>query len=147
MIDGYMSGDEAAEALGVSRQRVKQLAKGGLLEYDMLAGEMAVIADSVARRIQDGPRRGNPGISGREVVRSDRKPHIVTGYMNLTQAAEALGISKGRLSILISEGKVRAGKFGKAVVIEESEVERRKAENPGHGNPNFGPGYNGRKRK
>lgn len=128
--DGYVSSGDAARALRVSSSRVSALIADGMLEGKKVGGRYVVSRDSLVSRIL-----------GEEPERSAREFEERGGYMNLTQAAEALGITKGRLSTLIKEGKMKAVKEGKGVIISVDEVERRKAENPGPGNPMFGPGY------
>ena len=195
-VDGYMTYGEAAEALGVQTQRVRQLVKRGQLEGVTVGGVPHVTPASVEARIASKPRAGNPNL-GREapdmpdgymtagdaadvlgvdvsrisaLVQSGHldgerfggwwgvtresvearaagegigapskgaEAEEVGGYMKLTDAAKALGISKGRLSILVRDGTVKARKEGKFTLVPVSEVERRKATNPGHGNPNW----------
>lgn len=61
---GYISVSEAADALGVSRNRVYQLVRSRLLatrpDRESADPVMAIKADDVARRIASAPRRGRP---------------------------------------------------------------------------------------
>lgn len=57
--------------------------------------------------------------------------------MTVKEAAEALGISEGRVRQLIGEGVLDAEKFGGLWVVTEDSVEARKVGNPGPGNPTF----------
>ncbi len=59
---------------------------------------------------------------------------------SLKGARESLGISKGRLAQLIANGKIDYGTVDGMKLIPVSEIERRKRENPGPGNPNFKSG-------
>lgn len=199
-VEGYLTIKEAADALGVSEQRVRQLVRRGQLEAVRIGGVLHVTPESVQARIEAAPRAGNPGLNesrnadvpegfvssgeaakalgvspsrvsalvadglldgkmhgGRYVVeresllsrilgeqpsgRKRAEAMEVGGYMSLTDAADALGISKGRMSTLVKNGTVSAIREGHSVLVPISEVERRKRENPGHGNPNFGKGY------
>lgn len=62
-------------------------------------------------------------------------------YMTTEQAAQALGIKRSRVTQLIKAGILEADRFGRVWAIKRESVEARKADNPGPGNPNFGPGY------
>ena len=200
-VDGYMTYGEAAEALGVSVQRVRQLVRRGQLDCVRIGGARGVphvTSGSVRARVASKPRAGNPNL-GREapempegymtageaaamlgvdvsrisalvadgqlvgekfggwygVTRESVEARAageslptkaveaeeVGGYVTLTEAASMLGVSKGRASQLVKRGDMRGVREGKALLIPVSEVERRMAENPGPGNPNFGPGY------
>lgn len=125
--DGYVSSGDAARALNVSPSRISALVADGMLEGEKVGGRYVVTRESLMSRIL-GEKTGGGGI----------EVETVGGYMSLTEAADALGISKGRLSTLIKEGTVKAVKEGKGVLVPMSEVERRRATNPGPGNPNFG---------
>ena len=63
------------------------------------------------------------------------------GYMSVMEAAEYLGKSKAEVHRLIRNGVLAAEKVGNSYIIKSDDVERRKQENPGPGNPNFGKGY------
>lgn len=128
--DGYVSSGEAAKALGVDPSRVSALIADGMLDGRKVGGRYVVTRDSLLARVL-----------GEEPERKRAEVEERGAYMSLTEAAEAIGISKGRLSTLIKEGTVKAAKEGKGVLVPVSEVERRKRENPGPGNPMFGPGY------
>lgn len=128
--DGYVSSGEAAKALGVDPSRVSALVADGMLDGRKVGGRYVVTRDSLLARVL-----------GEEPERKRAEVEERGAYMSLTEAAEAIGISKGRLSTLIKEGTVKAVKEGKGVLVPVSEVERRKRENPGPGNPMFGPGY------
>lgn len=193
-VDGYLTYNEAAEALGVQAQRVRQLVRRGQLEGVTVGGVPHVTPGSVRARIASKPRAGNPnlgreapdmpdgymtageaaGILGVDVSRISAlvadgqlvgekfggwygvtresvearaagellpsravEAEEVGGYVTLTDAAAMLGISKGRASQLVKRGCMRGVHEGKALLIPLSEVERRRAENPGPGNPNF----------
>ena len=60
---------------------------------------------------------------------------------SLVEAVEELGVSKGRLAQYIRNDQIDYGMRGNVKLIPESEIERRRRENPGPGNPNFGKGY------
>ena len=197
-VEGYLTYNEAAEALGVQAQRVRQLVRRGQLDGVTVGGVPHVTPESVQARIDSKPRAGNPSL-GREapdmpegyitageaasalgvtvprisamvadgqldgrkfdgwygVTRESVEARAaggqaptraveaeeVGGYVTLTEAASMLGISKGRASQLVKRGDIRGIKEGRALLVPLSEVERRRAENPGPGNPNFGPGY------
>ena len=62
-------------------------------------------------------------------------------YMTSEEAAEYLGVNRSRISQLIKSGELEAKRFGKSWAISAESVRRRKENNPGPGNPNFGPGY------
>ena len=62
-------------------------------------------------------------------------------YMTTEQAALALGIKRSRVCQLIKAGILEAERFGRGWAIRRESVEARKADNPGPGNPNFGPGF------
>ena len=64
------------------------------------------------------------------------------GYLTPQQAADALGVTKGRVTQLIKSGQLEAEKFGGTWAIKEESVIARKESNPKAGNPNFGRGYN-----
>ena len=128
--DGFVPSGEAARMLGVTSSRVSALIADGMLDGKKVGGRYVVSEESLAARL-----------AGDGAEREPRRVESVGGYMSLTEAAAALGISKGRLSTLVKEGTVSAVKEGKGVLVPISEVERRKRENPGPGNPNFGPGY------
>lgn len=67
------------------------------------------------------------------------------GYVTTKQAAEALGVTTGRVHALIRAGQLDAVKFGRAYAVSAESVERRKKSNPGPGNPDFKePGYHGK---
>ena len=193
-VDGYMTYREAAEALGVQVQRVRQLVRRGQLDGVTVGGVPHVTPESVRARIDSKPRAGNqnlgrnapdmpegyitagkaaeilgvtvPRISAlvadgqlvgekfggwygvtRESVEARAAGELlpsraveaeeVGGYVTLTEAARMLGISKGRASQLVKRGGMRGVHEGRALLIPLSEVERRRAENPGPGNPNF----------
>ena len=197
-VDGYLTYNEAAEALGVQAQRVRQLVRRGQLEGVTIGGVPHVTPESVEARIASKPRAGNPNLGRdapdmpdgymaageaaailgvdvsrisalvadgqlvgekfggwygvtRESVEARAAGELlpskaveaeeVGGYVTLTEAARMLGVSKGRASQLVKRGDMRGVKEGKALLVPLSEVERRRAENPGPGNPNFGPGY------
>lgn len=55
----------------------------------------------------------------------------------LRGAYEELGITKGRMTQLIAAGKIDYGVLDDVKLVPASEVERRKRENPGSGNPNW----------
>lgn len=63
------------------------------------------------------------------------------GYMSAKEACEVLGVSKGRISQLVKAGKLDAEIIGNSFIITEASVRRWQEENPGPGNPKFGPGY------
>lgn len=128
--DGYVSSGEAARALGVTPSRISALVADGMLVGEKVGGRYVVTRDSLLARVL-----------GEEPERRGAEVEERGGYMSLTEAAAEIGISKGRLSTLIKQGTVRATKEGKGVLVPVSEVERRKRENPGPGNPMFGPGY------
>lgn len=65
---------------------------------------------------------------------------------SLKGAYEALGVSKGRLTQLMANDQIDYGTIDDVKLVPVAEIERRKKENRGPGNPNFGKGYNGRKR-
>ena len=199
-VDGYLTYNEAAEALGVQAQRVRQLVRRGQLEGVTVGGVPHVTPWSVQARIDSKPRAGNPNLRReapempegymaageaaailgvdvsrisalvadgqldgekfggwygvtRESVEARAAGELlptravvaeeVGGYVTLTEAASMLGVSKGRVSQLVKRGDISAERErgSKALLIPVSEVERRMAENPGPGNPNFGPGY------
>lgn len=197
-VDGYLTYNEAAEALGVQAQRVRQLVRRGQLDGVTIGGVPHVTPGSVQARIDSKPRAGNPNLGreapdmpegymtageaaailgvdvsrisalvadgqlvgekfggwygvARESVEARAAGELlpskaveaeeVGGYVTLTDAARMLGVSKGRVSQLVKRGDIRGVREGKALLIPLSEVERRRAENPGPGNPNFGPGY------
>ena len=56
------------------------------------------------------------------------------GYMSVREAAEALGVSKSRVFHMIRDGVLLAERIGSVYAVPVSEVERRKATNPGPGN-------------
>lgn len=61
----------------------------------------------------------------------------------VTEAARELGVTKGRVTQYMGKGQLDYGWRGEqgdggVKLIPESEVQRRKRENPGPGNPNFG---------
>lgn len=60
---------------------------------------------------------------------------------SLKETEEELGVSKGRVAQLIKSGDLDYGTRGNVKLVPESAIRRRKEENPGPGNPNFGPGY------
>ncbi len=128
--DGYVSSGEAAKALKVDPSRVSALIADGMLDGKKVGGRYVVTRESLLARVL-----------GEEPERKRAEVEERGAYMSLTEAAEAIGISKGRLSTLVKEGTVKAVKEGKGVLVPVSEVERRKRENPGPGNPMFGPGY------
>ena len=59
-MEGYMSVVEAAEALGVNRQRVHALIKAGVLEAERVGNVFAVSIESVERRKANNPGPGKP---------------------------------------------------------------------------------------
>ena len=63
------------------------------------------------------------------------------GYLSPQEAANVLGVTKGRVSQLIREGRLEAEKFGGTWAIKEESVIARKESNPKAGNPNFGKGF------
>ena len=67
------------------------------------------------------------------------------GYVTTRQAADALGVTTGRVNALIRDGVLDAVRFGKAYAVSAESVERRIRSNPGPGNPDFKePGYHGK---
>lgn len=66
------------------------------------------------------------------------------GYMSAKEAQEVLGVSRGRISQLVKAGKLDAEIIGNSFAITEESVRRWLEENPGPGNPKFGPGYSPR---
>ena len=60
---------------------------------------------------------------------------------SLVEVEQALGVTKGRVQQLLRGGGLDYGMRGSIKLVPESEVRRRIEENPGPGNPNFGPGY------
>jgi len=128
MPEGYMAAGEAAEALGVTASRISALVQSGHLDGRRFGGRWGVTRESVEARAA-GEGVGAPSTA----TAADE----VGGYMTLTDAAAAIGISKGRLSVLVKDGTVGAVREGGRVLVPVSEVERRKRENPGPGNPNF----------
>lgn len=194
-VDGYLTYNEAAEALGVQAQRVRQLVRRGQLDGVTVGGVPHVTPESVLERIESAPRAGGVGSrgplevpdgyvssgdaskvlgvtasrvsalvadgmldgmrvggDGRYVVSREgllsrildggraappRKPREVGGYMKLTDAAKALGISKGRMSTLVKSMAVETVKEGKYTLVPTSEVERMRGARRGRGNPRF----------
>lgn len=59
---------EAAALLDVTKGRVSQLVKAGLLETVNVNGRSMVTLDSVSARLSDGPTAGRPRIETREAV-------------------------------------------------------------------------------
>lgn len=128
--DGCVSSGDAARALGVDPSRVSALVADGMLDGRKVGGRYVVTRESLLARLL-----------GEEPEREAREFDEVGEYMSLSRAAEALGITRGRMSLLVKQGTVDAVREGRAVLIPVSEVERRRRENPGPGNPMFGPGY------
>ena len=60
---------------------------------------------------------------------------------SLKETEVELGVTKARVAQLMRSGDLDYGKRGNVKLVPVSEIERRKRENPGPGNPNFGPGY------
>lgn len=60
------------------------------------------------------------------------------GYMSTSEAMAALGVTRSRIAQLIKAGRLDAVKVGNAYAVTVESVERRVAEKPGPGNPNFG---------
>lgn len=57
------------------------------------------------------------------------------GYLSTVEAAAYLGVSKSEVFRLIRAGLLKAERIGAAYAIAVSEIERRKATNPGPGKP------------
>lgn len=57
---GYLSVTEAAEVLGVSRQRVVELIKLGLLDADRVGAHWILDEQSVRKRKEQSPKAGRP---------------------------------------------------------------------------------------
>lgn len=55
-----MTPAEAADALGVTRRRISQLVKAGLLDTFELHGKTWIAADSVEARLAEKPHAGRP---------------------------------------------------------------------------------------
>lgn len=66
------------------------------------------------------------------------------GYMSTREVMERLGITRCRVLQLIRAGVLEGEMVGNGYIITEESVLRRLEDNPGPGNPNFGPGYSGR---
>lgn len=64
----------------------------------------------------------------------------VKDVRSLAEVTEELGLTKGRVAMLIGEGKLDYGTRGKVKLVPEEAIRRRLEENPGPGNPNFGTG-------
>lgn len=57
-------------------------------------------------------------------------------YMSVKQAAEALGVTRGRVAQLVEQGVLEADRLGgRTLVVTAESVERRRRENPGPGRP------------
>jgi len=64
-MEGYMTTAEAMEYLGVTRCRVLQLHKAGLLEGEKMGNQYIFTRASVERRKRDNPGAGNPNFGKR----------------------------------------------------------------------------------
>lgn len=60
------------------------------------------------------------------------------GYMSVNEAAEMLGVTRGRVNQLIRAGRIRAEKVGGRFIVEKKSVVERLENPPKAGNPNFG---------
>lgn len=69
----------------------------------------------------------------------------VKDMRSLGEAYEELGLTKGRVAILMREGKLDYGMRGNVKLVPEEAIQRRLRENPGPGNPGFGTGEYARK--
>ena len=64
------------------------------------------------------------------------------GYMSVSEAAEALGVTRGRVNKLIHAGRLDAERIGGRFIVKTDSVLARLENPPKAGNPNFGNGYN-----
>lgn len=122
-VDGYLTYVEAAEALGVSAQRVRQLVRRGQLDCVRIGGARGVphvTPESVRARIASKPRAGNPSLG------SDA-PDMPEGYMAAGEAAAALGVDVSRISAMVADGQLDGGKFGGWYGVTRESVEARAA--------------------
>ena len=65
----------------------------------------------------------------------------VSEVRSLVETEQELGVTKGRVQQLMRSGELDYGLRGSVKLVPEAEIQRRKKENPGPGNPNFGKGY------
>ena len=113
--DAFLSAPQAAEALGLSRQRVHILIRSGALGA-----------------VRDGRSVRIPRADVDELLRSTTPGKFhnpeVAGCLTKRQAAERLGVSVHTLAFWLGKGRIKSIRAGARRMIPETEVERMSAE-------------------
>ena len=129
-----MTADEAASALGVSKNRTLQLVRRGQLDGEKVGNQYLVDREAVEGRAANPPKAGNPDMRSMSAKR--KTPEPPEGWMLVGEAAAVIGVSEARVRELMRLGRLEhrkleggAGPHGASIVSARS-VERHIAEGP-----------------
>jgi excisionase family DNA binding protein len=108
---GWMAVREAAEFLGVSRQRIHQLIAEGRIRAQRYGGH-ALIVEQASVEALVRPRRNGPSPLQGE-----------PGWLPVWEVARSLGVCRQRVHQLIADGRITARRFaGRAFIVEQASV-------------------------